>query len=280
MELGEKFRIIRKQRKLTIRELAKVAGSIASISDFENGHSFLNSDTLSKLLCYLKVEYNEFFDRRTFVDIDYDRFSKEFNEAYSIRDKKKLQNLRDEFYKHGVENYMYRILALSTECLLDQLQEKETSKEIKEELTDYFFSIEIWTNIDINLFGMVKHIFNKASFDLIYEEIKRSMNSNPVNNIDRSKIDCLSQCVRLLILNGDSRESNALLSFMESLLLPNYFCLQLFYLRELRAQYNFVFGNKEVAVNQHREIINSLRIIDLEAVCLEWNQEFQSLEYL
>ena len=36
MELGQKFKQIRKQRKYTIRRLSQVAGSVASISDFEN----------------------------------------------------------------------------------------------------------------------------------------------------------------------------------------------------------------------------------------------------
>ena len=36
MELGQKFKQIRKQRKYTIQRLAQVAGSVASISDFEN----------------------------------------------------------------------------------------------------------------------------------------------------------------------------------------------------------------------------------------------------
>ena len=35
MELGQKFKQIRKQRKYTIQRLAQVSGSVASISDFE-----------------------------------------------------------------------------------------------------------------------------------------------------------------------------------------------------------------------------------------------------
>lgn len=41
MELGQKFKQIRKQRKYTIQRLAQVAGSVASISDFENNKTSL-----------------------------------------------------------------------------------------------------------------------------------------------------------------------------------------------------------------------------------------------
>ena len=35
MELGQKFKQIRKQRKYTIQRLAQVAGSVASLSDLK-----------------------------------------------------------------------------------------------------------------------------------------------------------------------------------------------------------------------------------------------------
>ena len=42
MELGQKFKQIRKQRKYTIQRLAQVSGSVASISDFENNKTSLS----------------------------------------------------------------------------------------------------------------------------------------------------------------------------------------------------------------------------------------------
>ena len=37
MDIREKFKLIRKQRKISLRELGNIAGSASSISDFENG---------------------------------------------------------------------------------------------------------------------------------------------------------------------------------------------------------------------------------------------------
>ena len=54
MEQGQKFKQIRKQRKYTIQRLAQVAGSVASLSDFENNKTSLSNDTLFKLLKHLK----------------------------------------------------------------------------------------------------------------------------------------------------------------------------------------------------------------------------------
>lgn len=38
----EKFKAIRKQRKLSLKVLGEIAGSAISISDFENGHTILS----------------------------------------------------------------------------------------------------------------------------------------------------------------------------------------------------------------------------------------------
>ena len=44
----EKFKAIRKQRKLSLKVLGEIAGSATSISDFENGHTTLfNSDDIT-----------------------------------------------------------------------------------------------------------------------------------------------------------------------------------------------------------------------------------------
>ena len=55
MDIREKFKLIRKQRKISLRELGNIAGSASSISDFENGKTNLSNDILLQLLGYMIV---------------------------------------------------------------------------------------------------------------------------------------------------------------------------------------------------------------------------------
>lgn len=71
MEAREKFRAIRKQRKLSLKQLASIAGSATSISDFENGKTMLSNDVLLELLSYMIVEVNEFFEWDYFYKSDF-----------------------------------------------------------------------------------------------------------------------------------------------------------------------------------------------------------------
>ena len=91
MEQGQKFKQIRKQRKYTIQRLAQVAGSVASLSDFENNKTSLSNDTLFKLLKHLKVEYNEFFEQEYLVDETYIKLANQFNQASNHLDFEALE---------------------------------------------------------------------------------------------------------------------------------------------------------------------------------------------
>ncbi len=62
MEQGQKFKQIRKQ-KIHYSETRSVAGSVASLSDFENNKHHSQMILFFKLLKHLKVRYNEFSNR-------------------------------------------------------------------------------------------------------------------------------------------------------------------------------------------------------------------------
>ena len=97
MELGQKFKQIRKQRKYTIQRLAQVAGSVASISDFENNKTSLSNDILFKLLKHLKVEYNEFFGQEYLVDETYIKLANQYNQASNHLDFDALEQSHKSF---------------------------------------------------------------------------------------------------------------------------------------------------------------------------------------
>ena len=55
MDIREKFKLIRKQRKISLRELGNIAGSASSISDFENGKTNLSLDIFTRIVEVLQI---------------------------------------------------------------------------------------------------------------------------------------------------------------------------------------------------------------------------------
>lgn len=258
MELGQKFKQIRKQRKYTIQRLAQVAGSVASISDFENNKTSLSNDTLFKLLKHLKVEYNEFFVQEYLVDETYIKLANQYNQASNHLDFEALEQVAEKFRILGETNYSDYLISLCIDCQVSKLQNRSVNQDIATELQNYFFSIDIWTLLDIDLLDMVRDIFTEDALKIYIKELLSILGTNPRNNLDRITLDVISRCIFQIILYGNQEDSDYYLNELKTIQLPDYFMLQKLYLKELEAAYLYKFIDKNMGNSLHKEVLHYL----------------------
>ena len=277
MEQGQKFKQIRKQRKYTIQRLAQVAGSVASLSDFENNKTSLSNDTLFKLLKHLKVEYNEFFGQEYLVDETYIKLANQFNQASNHLDFEALEQVAEKFRILGETNYSDYLISLCIDCQVSKLQNRSVNQDIATELQNYFFSIDIWTLLDINLLNMVKDIFTEDALKIYIKEFLSILNKNPRNNLDRITLDVISRCIFQIILYGNQEDSDYYLNELKTIQLPDYFMLQKLYLKELKAAYLYKFIDKNMGMTIHKEILHYLAFMGDDDNLREWDRTFRQL---
>ena len=277
MELGQKFKQIRKQRKYTIQRLAQVAGSVASISDFENNKTSLSNDTLFKLLKHLKVEYNEFFGQEYLVDETYIKLANQYNQASNHLDFEALEQVAEKFRILGETNYSDYLISLCIDCQVSKLQNRSVNQDIATELQNYFFSIDIWTLLDINLLDMVKDIFTEDALKIYIKELLSILNKNPRNNLDRITLDVISRCIFQIILYGNQEDSDYYLNELKTIQFPDYFMLQKLYLKELEAAYLYKFIDKNMGKIIHKEILHYLAFMGDDDNLREWDRTFRQL---
>ena len=277
MELGQKFKQIRKQRKFTIQRLAQVAGSVASISDFENNKTSLSNDTLFKLLKHLKVEYNEFFGQEYLVDETYIKLANQFNQASNHLDFEALEQVAEKFRILGETNYSDYLISLCIDCQVSKLQNRSVNQDIATELQNYFFSIDIWTLLDINLLNMVKDIFTEDALKIYIKEFLSILNKNPRNNLDRITLEVISRCIFQIILYGNQEDSDYYINELKTIQLPDYFMLQKLYLKELKAAYLYKFIDKNMGKTIHKEILHYLAFMGDDDNLREWDRTFRQL---
>lgn len=277
MEQGQKFKQIRKQRKYTIQRLAQVAGSVASLSDFENNKTSLSNDTLFKLLKHLKVEYNEFFGQEYLVDETYIKLANQFNQASNHLDFEALEQVAEKFRILGETNYSDYLISLCIDCQISKLQNRSVNQDIATELQNYFFSIDIWTLLDINLLNMVKDIFTEDALKIYIKEFLSILNKNPRNNLDRITLEVISRCIFQIILYGNQEDSNYYLNELKTIQFPDYFMLQKLYLKELKATYLYKFIDKNMGMTIHKEILHYLAFMGDDDNLREWDQTFRQL---
>ena len=277
MELGQKFKQIRKQRKYTIQRLAQVAGSVASISDFENNKTSLSNDILFKLLKHLKVEYNEFFGQEYLVDETYIKHANQYNQASNNLDFEALKQVAERFRILGETNYSDYLISLCITCQVSKLQNQPVNQDIATELQNYFFSIDIWTLLDIDLLDMVKDIFTEDALKIYIKELLSILGKNPRNNLDRITLDVISRCIFQIILYGNQEDSDYYLNELKTIQLPDYFMLQKLYLKELEAAYLHKFIDMNIGKTIHKDILNYLTFIGDDDNLREWGQTFCQL---
>ena len=277
MELGQKFKQIRKHRKYTIQRLAQVAGSVASISDFENDKTSLSNDTLFKLLRHLKVEYNEFFGQEYLVDETYIKLANQYNQASNHLDFEALEQVAEKFRILGETNYSDYLISLCIDCQVSKLQNRSVNQDIATELQNYFFSIDIWTLLDIDLLDMVKDIFTEDALKIYIKELLSILGTNPRNNLDRITLDVISRCIFQIILYGNQEDSNYYLNELKTIQLPDYFMLQKIYLKELEAAFLYKFIDKNMGKTIHKEVLHYLAFMGDDDNLREWEQTFRQL---
>lgn len=277
MELGQKFKQIRKQRKYTIQRLAQVSGSVASISDFENNKTSLSNDTLFKLLKHLKVEYNEFFGQEYLVDETYIKLANQYNQASNHLDFEALEQVAEKFHILGEDNYSDYLISLCITCQVSKLQNQSVNQDIATELQNYFFSIDIWTLLDIDLLDMVKDIFTEDALKIYIKELLSILGTNPRNNLDRITLDVISRCIFQIILYGNQEDSDYYLNELKTIQLPDYFMLQKLYLKELEAAYLYKFIDKNMGNSLHKEVLHYLAFMGDDDNLREWEQIFRQL---
>ena len=277
MELGQKFKQIRKQRKYTIQRLSQVAGSVASISDFENNKTSLSNDTLFKLLKHLKVEYNEFFGQEYLVDKTYIKLANQYNQASNNLDFDALEQVAEKFHILGEDNYSDYLISLCITCQVSKLQNQSVNQDIATELQNYFFSIDIWTLLDIDLLDMVKDIFTEDALKIYIKELLSILGTNPRNNLDRITLDVISRCIFQIILYGNQEDSDYYLNELKTIQLPDYFMLQKLYLKELEAAYLYKFIDKNMGNSLHKEVLHYLAFMGDDDNLREWDQTFRQL---
>ena len=277
MEQGQKFKQIRKQRKYTIQRLAQVAGSVASLSDFENNKTSLSNDTLFKLLKHLKVEYNEFFVQEYLVDETYIKLANQYNQASNHLDFEALEQVAEKFRILGETNYSDYLISLCIDCQVSKLQNRSVNQDIATELQNYFFSIDIWTLLDINLLNMVKDIFTEDALKIYIKEFLSILNKNPRNNLDRITLEVISRCIFQIILYGNQEDSDYYINELKTIQLPDYFMLQKLYLKELKAAYLYKFIDKNMGKTIHKEILHYLAFMGDDDNLREWDRTFRQL---
>ena len=211
------------------------------------------------------------------MDETYIKLANQYNQASNNLNFEAQEQVAEKFRILGETNYSDYLISLCITCQVSKLQNQSVNQDIATELQNYFFSIDIWTLLDIDLLDMVKDIFTEDALKIYIKELLSILNKNPRNNLDRITLDVISRCIFQIILYGNQEDSDYYLNELKTIQLPDYFMLQKLYLKELEAAYLYKFIDKNMGNSLHKEVLHCLAFMGDDENLREWAQTFRQL---
>ena len=161
--LGEVFKELRKSRNVSLQEATGGEFTYSMLSKFERGEADLSSMKLLTALDNIHSDLNEFmYLVRGFSQKQILAFQENLWELYDREGIDSLQSLYEETTKKyrssAKTSYLLQMIRIKSLLVFFDSEIRATDEELTF-LYDYFFTIDIWGNYELELFSTISTLF-------------------------------------------------------------------------------------------------------------------------
>ena len=161
--LGEVFKELRKSRNVSLQEATGGEFTYSMLSKFERGEADLSSMKLITALDNIHSDLNEFmYLVRGFSQKQVLAFQENLWELYDREGIDSLQSLYEEttqkYRSSGEKSYLLQMIRIKSLLVFFDSEIRATDEELTF-LYDYFFTIDVWGNYELELFSTISPLF-------------------------------------------------------------------------------------------------------------------------
>ena len=161
--LGEVFKELRKSRNVSLQEATGGEFTYSMLSKFERGEADLSSMKLITALDNIHSDLNEFmYLVRGFSQKQFLAFQENLWELYDREGIDSLHSLYEEttqkYRSSAKESYLLQMIRIKSLLVFFDSEIRATDEELTF-LYDYFFTIDIWGNYELELFSTISTLF-------------------------------------------------------------------------------------------------------------------------
>ena len=161
--LGEVFKELRKSRNVSLQEATGGEFTYSMLSKFERGEADLSSMKLITALDNIHSDLNEFmYLVRGFSQKKVLAFQENLWDLYDREGIDSLHSLYEEttqkYRSSGETSYLLQMIRIKSLLVFFDSEIRATDEELTF-LYDYFFTIEIWGNYELELFSTISTLF-------------------------------------------------------------------------------------------------------------------------
>ena len=161
--LGEVFKELRKSRNVSLQEATGGEFTYSMLSKFERGEADLSSMKLITALDNIHSDLNEFmYLVRGFSQKKVLAFQENLWDLYDREGIDSLHSLYEEttqkYRSSGKKGYLLQMIRIKSLLVFFDSEIRATDEELTF-LYDYFFTIDIWGNYELELFSTISTLF-------------------------------------------------------------------------------------------------------------------------
>ena len=161
--LGEVFKELRKSRNVSLQEATGGEFTYSMLSKFEHGEADLSSMKLITALDNIHSDLNEFmYLVRGFSQKQVLAFQENLWELYDREGIDSLHSLYEEttqkYRSSAKKSYLFQMIRIKSLLVFFDSEIRATDEELTF-LYDYFFTIDIWGNYELELFSTISTLF-------------------------------------------------------------------------------------------------------------------------
>ncbi|TMR72014.1 Rgg/GadR/MutR family transcriptional regulator [Streptococcus pseudopneumoniae] len=161
--LGEVFKELRKSRNVSLQEATGGEFTYSMLSKFERGEADLSSMKLITALDNIHSDLNEFmYLVRGFSQKKVLAFQENLWDLYDGEGIDSLHSLYEEttqkYSSSGKKSYLLQMIRIKSLLVFFDSEIRATDEELTF-LYDYFFTIDIWGNYELELFSTISTLF-------------------------------------------------------------------------------------------------------------------------
>lgn len=161
--LGEVFKELRKSRNVSLQEATGGEFTYSMLSKFERGEAELSSMKLITALDNIHSDLNEFmYLVRGFSQKKVLAFQENLWDLYDREGIDSLHSLYEEttqkYRSSGETSYLLQMIRIKSLLVFFDSEIRATNEELTF-LYDYFFTIDIWGNYELELFSTISTLF-------------------------------------------------------------------------------------------------------------------------
>ena len=161
--LGEVFKELRKSRNVSLQEATGGEFTYSMLSKFERGEADLSSMKLITALDNIHSDLNEFmYLVRGFSQKKVLAFQENLWDLYDREGIDSLHSLYEEttqkYSSSGKKSYLLQMIRIKSLLVFFDSEIRATDEELTF-LYDYFFTIDIWGNYELELFSTISTLF-------------------------------------------------------------------------------------------------------------------------